>query len=69
MLKQDRELLEMIIKEPKRYEVCIDIDEVWVVDKWDKDEIGAMTIYPFKEAGVNLLVELFEFLGFEAGGV
>jgi hypothetical protein len=65
MNEHDRLLFEEIIQNKQRYSIEVDNDCVIVIDKTknEDDESFAVT---FSEYGYHLLVELFQFLGFDA---
>lgn len=65
MIKEDKELLDRVTANKQRYTILVDNDAVHVQDntKSDEDEDYWET---FSEYGYEFIVELFQYLGFDA---
>jgi hypothetical protein len=58
----DKDLLDKIMKNKKRYSIVVDNDAVHVQDN-DNDDAEWAT---FEQYGYHFIVELFEYLGFDS---
>jgi len=61
--EEDKSMMEKLVKDAgEKYRVVVDNDSVWVEDK----DLDGAVYHTFSEYGYHLLVQAFQFLGFDA---